>query len=61
MTRETARTAAPEPVNLETLEDAFTRIHSRTRVLPAAARRDVDEAVVRVLDGLQALLGVKVR
>jgi hypothetical protein len=56
----TTQIAEPAPV-IEKLEAAFVQIHRHTRDLPAAARRDVDQAVAQVLDGFQALLGVKVR
>ena len=52
-------TASRAPVDLEALEAAFTRIHARTRSLPAAERREVDQAVGQVLDGLQTLLSGK--
>jgi hypothetical protein len=51
----TPQIAEPEIV-IEKLEAAFVQIHRHTRALPTPARRDVDEAVSQVLDGLQALL-----
>jgi len=50
--------AEPTPV-IQKLEAAFIQIHRHTRALPTSARRDVDETVSQVLDGLQVLLEAK--
>jgi len=56
MNDQTTDSSSAEAALLEGLEDAFTRIRKGTRTLPAAARRDVDDAARRVLDGIKLLL-----